>query len=123
MKIGLDYWHVISDHPDYFRELAASALRAGHEVHVISAVGHHSAGTVHPSVDRLGVPYTAVHECLFSHPRESPAIKTARALLIGIDVFYDDRDDVCREMTKEGILAMRVTRGDRRSDAASELHW
>jgi len=35
---------------------------------------------------------------------------------LGITVFYDDRDDVCRLLTKHGILAMRVTRNDDGAD-------
>ena len=27
-------------------------------------------------------------------------------------MFFDDRDDVCRELNKAGIMAMRVTRKD-----------
>lgn len=111
MKIGLDYWHVCSDYPGYFREIAASALLRGHEVHVVSAVGREHAGSVAREIVKLGIPATAVHEVLFRHPRESPALKTAECLRLGITVFYDDRDDVCQEMAATGkILAMRVTR-------------
>lgn len=114
MKIGLDYWNVISAHPDYFRQLAQFHLGAGDEVHIISAIGRSRACTVQRDVDALGIPYTAVHEVVFGHPRESPLRKTVRAQALGITVFYDDRDDVCEAMTKAGILAMRVTRPDLR---------
>ena len=121
MKIGLDYWNVCSHHPGYFRELAVRALAAGDEVHVISAVGRNRTGTVAAEITGLGIPVTAVHEVLFRHPRQSPALKTAKALELGVDVFYDDRDDVCREMTATGrILAMRVTRAGRRGDTEAE---
>ena len=121
MKIGLDYWNVISHHPAYFAELASAALAAGHEVHVISAIGRRRAGTIASDVAVCGVPFTAVHECVFRHPRESPALKTAKALELGVTVFYDDRDDVCQAMTETGkILAMRVTRPGRGTDTARE---
>jgi acid phosphatase class B len=120
MKIGLDYWNTISHHPVYFRQLAAAALAAGHEVHVISAIGPKRAGTIAGDVAICGVPVTAVHELVFAHPRESPVLKTARALELGVTVFYDDRDDVCRAMTEAGILAMRVTRPGRRGDIEAE---
>ena len=110
MKIGLDYWNVCSHHPGYFRELAVLMLAAGHEVHIISAVGANRAGTVLDEVAGLDIPVTGVHEVVFSHPRRSPELKAARALELGITVFYDDRDDVCAAMTAKGILAMRVTR-------------
>ena len=120
MKIGLDYWNVISHHPAYFQELAAAALDHGHEVHVVSAIGRRRSGTIAADVAMCGVPVTAVHEVIFAHPRESPALKTAKALELGIEVFYDDRDDVCAAMTAAGILAMRVTRPGRKTDTGAE---
>lgn len=127
MNIGLDYWNVCSHHPDAFRELAAALLARGDEVHIISAVGCNRMGTVAGEIRKLGIPVTAVHELVFSHPRESPALKTARCLELGIGVFFDDRDDVCRAMTATGkILALRVTRPEphagrtRKPDIAAE---
>jgi acid phosphatase class B len=127
VKVGLDYWNVISHHPDVFRQLVAALLADGHEVHVISAIGRNRAGTVAGEIAALGIPVTAVHEVVFSHPRESPALKTAKCAELGISVFYDDRDDVCRAMTATGkILALRVTRPEphagraRKADIAAE---
>jgi acid phosphatase class B len=123
VKIGLDYWNVCSHHEDYFRRLATLHLVAGDEVHVVSAVGRRHAGSVTPAIADLGIPVTAVHEVLFRHPVESPALKVAKCLELGFgqrDVFYDDRDDVCRAMTGAGILALRVTRADRRGDMEAE---
>jgi hypothetical protein len=123
MRVGFDYWNVLSHHPDYFGELIPLLLEAGHEVHVISAIGRNRSGTIAAEVAGLGIPVTAVHECVFRHPGASPALKTAKARELGIDVFYDDRDDVCRAMTAAGILAMRVTRPDRRQDTEAERGW
>jgi hypothetical protein len=126
MRIGFDYWNVCSHHSVVFRELAAALLAAGHEVHVISAIGRGRAGTVASEIGKLGIPVTAVHEVIFGHPRESPALKTAKCTELGISVFYDDRDDVCRAMTATGrIVAMRVTRPEpgvrtRKPDIAAE---
>lgn len=123
MKIGLDYWNVCSHHAGYFRSLATLALAGGHEVHVVSATGRRHAGTVAPAIEELQIPVTAVHEVLFESPVESPALKVAKVLELGFggeDVFYDDRDDVCRGMTAAGILALRVTRADRRGDTEAE---
>ena len=105
MKIGLDYWNCCSHHPDYFRSLATLALTAGHEVHVVSAVGRRHAGSVASAIAELEIPVTAVHEVLFKHPVESPSLKVAKCLELGFgreDVFYDDRDDVCREHDRGG---------------------
>lgn len=39
MKIGFDYWQVLSHYPDQFRALEQALRLAGHDVYVISAVG------------------------------------------------------------------------------------
>jgi hypothetical protein len=128
MKVSFDYWNVISHHPGAFRELAAALLARGNEVHVISSVGRNRIGTVAREVSALSIPVTDVHELVFSHPRESPALKTAKCLELGIDAHFDDRDDVCRAMTATGkILALRVTRPElhagrtAKPDIAAEL--
>lgn len=108
-RIGLDYWQVCSHWP-YFKDLAAALRAAGHEVHVISAVGRKSAGTVALGLAELGITVDGVHERLFRHPRESPQLKLAACLELGIGVFYDDRGDVCDLLNASGILALRVPR-------------
>lgn len=113
MIIGLDYWQVISHYPEYFNMLSWMLIIHGHEVHVISAVGKtHQHGSVKEAVDRHIGLYTAVHAVEFEHPSESPELKLAKCQELGVEVFYDDRDDVCRLLNKHGILAMRVSRKD-----------
>lgn len=112
MRIGLDYWQVCSHYPDYFRELARLHKINLAEVHIISAVGKNRVGTVQAEIDALAIEYDQVHEVVFKHPSESPELKLAKCLELGITVFYDDRDDVCRLLNKHGILALRVTRKD-----------
>ena len=108
-RIGLDFWQVCSHWP-YFAELAAALRAAGHEVHVISAVGRKSAGSVAPGLADLGIACDGVHELLFRHPRESPGLKLAECRRLGIGVFYDDRQDVCDLLNANGIMALRVPR-------------
>lgn len=113
MIVGFDYWQVISHYPDYFRQLADMHREAGIEVVIISAVGDRTAGTVEPDVRRLGFSNAIpVHEVRFKHPRESPELKLAKCKELGVTVFYDDRDDVCRLLNANGIMALRVTRRD-----------
>ena len=112
MKIGLDYWHVLSDYPDYFRALARAHLAQNGEVHIISAIGKNRSGTVAQEVAELDVPNSGVHEVVFRHPGESPELKLAKCLELGIQVFYDDREDVCRLLNKHGLLALHVFRKD-----------
>jgi hypothetical protein len=39
-------------------------------------------------------------------------LKLAKCRELGIEVFYDDREDVCRLLSRHGILALRVPRRD-----------
>lgn len=115
MKIGFDYWQVLSHYPEQFQFIASAFISEGAEVHVISAVGHNRAGTVAEAVHQLGFKWdseTFIHEVVFDDPSESPALKLAKCQELGIEIFFDDRDDVCRLLNKNGILSMRVTRKD-----------
>lgn len=113
MIVGFDYWQVISHYPEYFRSLALMHQEAGYEVVVISAVGSKRKGTVGADVRQAGLPNgVRVHEVVFDHPSQSPKLKLAKCRELGVGIFYDDRDDVCRRLNAHGILSMRVTRKD-----------
>src|SRR5919202_2155482 len=84
---------------------------AGDRVHVVSAVGQQRAGTVEAEV-RAITTVPEVHEVVFHHPSQSPQLKLAKCRELGIELFYDDREDVCRLLSRHGILAMRVPRRD-----------
>lgn len=89
-------------------------LLEGDHVYVVSAVGSKKAGTVLEAVRKIVpfLPEYRIHEVLFNNPKQSPELKLAKCKELGITVFYDDREDVCRLLNKNGILAMRVTRKD-----------
>jgi hypothetical protein len=57
-----------------------------------------------------------VHEVVFGHPRESPVLKLAKCQELGIELFYDDREDVCALLNRHHILAVRVPRRDSSAD-------
>ncbi len=119
MIVGFDYWHVLSHYPAQIGHLIEVHAAAGDEVHVVSAIGRGRIGTVEAEVRRVtDVP--TVHEVVFSSPRESPQLKLAKCFELGIEVFYDDREDVCRLLADHGILALRVPRGGRSSDEEAE---
>lgn len=111
MIVGLDYWQVISHYPHYFGVLSAMHKQRGDTVVIISAVGKDRAGTVERSCRDRGF-MEPVHEVVFDFPMQSPMLKLDKCKELGVEVFYDDRDDVCRLLNKHGILALRVTRKD-----------
>ena len=120
MIVGFDYWQVLSHFPEQIRHLMQVHAAAGDEVHVVSAIGRGRLGTVEAEVRAL-TPIPQVHEVVFHHPRESPVLKLAKCQELGVEVFYDDRDDVCRLLNRNGILALRVTRSDEsRNDVEAE---
>ncbi len=122
MTIGLDYWQVASHYPEYFRALAERwRTRGANRVYIISAVGRDRVGTVQAAIDALGIPYDGVFEVVYDDVSQAPALKLAKCLELGISVFYDDREDVCRLINQHGILAMRVMRKDNSTyDVATE---
>ena len=111
MIVGFDYWQVLSHYPEQIRHLMQLHAINGDKVHVVSAVGKDRAGTVKDAVHSICL-IPDVHEVVFDHPSQSPELKLAKCLELGITVFYDDRDDVCRLLNKNGIMALRVTRKD-----------
>ena len=119
MIVGFDYWNVLSHYPRQSAHLIAVHEAAGDEVHVISAIGRGRLGTVEAEVRAISAT-PVVHEVVFAHARESPELKLAKCFELGIEVFYDDREDVCRLLASNGILALRVPRGGRTGDVESE---
>jgi acid phosphatase class B len=117
--VGFDYWQVLSHYPAQFSHLMALHARAGDEVHVVSAIGRGRIGTVEAEVRRHSAEAT-VHEVVFRDPREAPVLKLAKCQELGIEVFYDDREDVCRLLAKHGVLALRVPRREDADDLAGE---
>jgi hypothetical protein len=130
MIIGIDYWQVLSHYPDYFcRIIQQTMSRGDNEMHIISAIGKTRIGTIEPEVRKIliangiGAYHPEIHEVVFDSPKQSPELKLAKCLELGIEVFYDDRDDVCRLLNKNGILALRVTRKDNSTyDLGAERH-
>jgi len=119
MIVGFDYWQVLSHYPAQVAHLMAVHDLAGDEVHVISAIGAGRIGTVEAEVRRVTEVGT-VHEVVFRDPRQSPHLKLAKCRELGVEVFYDDREDVCRMLAKHGVLALRVPRRDAGSDLEGE---
>lgn len=109
MIIGFDYWQVLSHFTDHCKEFIDGMQGAGHTVVCISAVGHKREGTVEAEVRKLGFDIP-VHEVVFDSPKQSPELKLAKCQELGVEAFFDDRDDVCRLLNLNGIMALRVSR-------------
>lgn len=112
MKIGFDYWQVVSHYPTTFAVLEKALSLNGNDTYIISAVGAKKQHTVADDVIQLWPTFnrTHIHEVLFTHPRQSPQLKLAKCQELGIELFFDDREDVCTLLNQHGILALRVPR-------------
>jgi hypothetical protein len=109
VKVGFDYWQVLSHYPEQFKVLVNALLCAEHQVYVLSAVGKNRAGTVENEVIKLGFDIP-VYEVVFDDACQSAELKLGKCQELGIEMFFDDREDVCRLLNQHGILAMRVMR-------------
>lgn len=121
MKIGFDYWQVLSHYPDEIRHLINMHRVMGDDVHIISAIGKTRVGTIAGEVNAIvPMPEHCVHEVVFSKSKESPELKLAKCQELGIEVFYDDRKDVCDLLNCHGILTFQVPRQTDTTDLRSE---
>lgn len=121
MKIGFDYWNVISHYPHHMALLSRAANNSD-DIHVISAIGKTRIGTIADDVLKVW-PYMGtdnIHEVVFKRSRESPELKLAKCKELGIDMFFDDRQDVCDLLNANGILALKVPRKDDETDIEAE---
>lgn len=109
MIIGFDYWQVLSHFTNNCHDFIDGMQNSGYKVVCISAVGAKRVGTVEPAVRALGFDIP-VYEVEFISPKESPELKLAKCQELGVTAFFDDRDDVCRLLNANGIMALRVTR-------------
>lgn len=131
MKIGFDYWNVISHYPEQIGLLACSlhqfATLPGDEpieLHVISAIGKGRIGTIEGEVFEAlldggyesDVIFTGIHEVVTGNGKKSPELKLEKCQELGITMFFDDRQDVCDLLNANGILAFKVPRKIKSTD-------
>ena len=124
MKIGFDYWQVISHYPEQFGQFHDAFREQGHDIHVISAIGKTRIATIAGDVRQHAYfshfPENRIHEVVFKKSKESPELKLAKAKELGLDMFFDDRQDVCDLLNANGILAFKVPRKDNTTDLSGE---
>lgn len=132
MKIGFDYWNVISHYPITFGALITRLdVMPDTEIHVISAIGKGRIGTIKRDVYKSFIdagymnPIKIVapeniHEVVFDSPKESPELKLAKCRELGLIMFFDDRQDVVDLLNANGIMAFLVPRKGKKNDIESE---
>lgn len=118
MILGLDYWQTLSANKEKLLELADCVIKAGGEVHVITAVGKQRGDKVRDDINELLGDYRIpidVHVVIFDHPREAPELKLAKCLELGVDIMIDDRRDITTLLKKNDIVGLNIMRKDNRT--------
>lgn len=110
--IGIDYYQTITQDPSLFVDFTSGLISEGWKVHIITAVGPTRFDTVRAEIEALNVPNSTIEVVLFEHPREAPELKLAKCKELGVQMFIDDREDICRLLRKNGIVAMNIIRKD-----------
>lgn len=132
MKIGFDYWNVLSHYPYLLSKMITRIdSMPDTEIHVISAIGKSRVGTIRGDVFKTLaesgysnphkiVSVNNIHEVVFEGSKQSPALKLAKCKELGIEIFFDDRQDVCDLLNANGILAFLVPRKEKKTDLGAE---
>lgn len=106
--IGFDYWNTATQNPGRFAALACAIRDTGGKVYIITAVGPKRASSNVDEVKALGVPNDGIYQVVFDKPQDAPRLKADKAVELGIQLFIDDRRDICEEMLRRGILACNI---------------
>lgn len=116
MRVGIDFWNVISQHPAYFKELSKSLMWNENDVYIISAVGNRQlkkyANTHEGYIETIKgfkVPCTEIILCDFGDDDSLiPEMKLAECKRLMIDMFYDDRPSTIELLHQNSIAAFLV---------------
>jgi hypothetical protein len=121
MIVGLDFYKTISAHPKEFRALASSLTSELNDVIVISAVGKSSnlenyKRHVREFLETHHISYKTLHIVQFEKDEEIPQLKLEACQKWKVQMYFDDREDVCKKLSENGIVSLRVGIGDNKKD-------
>lgn len=107
MIVGLDFYGTIQEKPAQFWDLA-EALLPDNEVHIVTAVKEENLERVAMDVHDSKISYSSLNPLIFEDYAEVPLLKLQACQDLNIELFIDDRADVCELLKKNGILALCV---------------
>jgi hypothetical protein len=115
MKIGFDFWNVITQSPEYIREMANCFINRGHEVFIVSAVGDRSLKKYNCSIEgykdvisAFDIPNSGIHIVYFEKDEDIPLLKLNKCKELGIQMFFDDRASTVKILHENGIISFLV---------------
>lgn len=114
MILGFDYFKTISTHPKETTYIAKAVKLLFCEVYVITAVSQHMTleeykYQVEHNLRNIGFPYNKIIYVQFEDQLKIPELKLKACQELGINIFFDDRKDVCEALAKHGIVAFQST--------------
>ncbi len=108
MILGIDYWNTATQNPTFFAALAGAIRAQGGKVYIITAVGAKRAETNTGEVEMLGIPNDGIHQVIFTKDKKAPQLKADKCVELGIELFIDDRRDICEAIFARGIMACNI---------------
>lgn len=107
MKVGIDYG-VFSEAPDRFGSVATSLLDGGHEVYLTATVSERNGDRIFLQVQSMALPHTVISMIVCNREDEVQENLLEYCLTNKIDMFMDTREEVCRVLRKNGIIALKM---------------
>ena len=120
MTVGFDYYKTITAHPSITKKMASDFKKGGDHVVIISATGEGKThedtlkkkanyeDKVKEQLEKIKFPFDELLVICVKDPKHTPHMKTNLAIISGVKIFFDDREDTCREMIDHGIVAFKV---------------
>ena len=119
MKIGFDYWETLTDLS--ILKLAKTLNTSWNELYIISAVGPFRIKTQQAEIEKFVETYKLnvkrIEIIPFKSPHEVPELKLEICNQYGIELFIENRLDVCRFLIDNGIpTLLKVKKTDHSFD-------
>ena len=104
MIYGFDYWKTLSHHKKSLMPLIQALVLAGHKVYVISACGLDRKESTPKKIREMNLPAEVLIEmCYWENQLDAPKLKYEKCKELGVNLFFDDRQDICKYLSERGI--------------------
>ena len=113
MIYGFDWWKTLSHHQETLMPLIRALALAGHDIWVISACGYDRSKStpeaIWEALDRYGLKsHVSVQMVIWDiDQKDAPRLKYEACKELGVDLFFDDREDTCDYLSSRGIPCFR----------------
>jgi len=126
IKIGLDYYNVVTQFPDQCWELAWKVMVSGGEVYIISAVGHKRLKETggleryREEIEAWNIPNHETEIVVFDKEEDIPQLKLDVCKKYDIAIFIDDRPETVKLLHENGIMALLCPKPSKKTEKKAE---